>query len=70
MAIPAALGQVLVNSTGCIGNRVYTDVPESDIYTVVAGNQILAVAEALGSITNANDALTDYHRQRRETLTA
>jgi uncharacterized protein (DUF169 family) len=70
MAIPAAMGGTLVNSTGCIGNRIYTDVPDSEIYTVVSGGQLAALADALAQIVTANAALTDYHTQRRATLTA
>jgi hypothetical protein len=54
---------------GCVGNRVYTDLPESEMYTTFAGNQIDAVAGQLDTITRANAALSDYHAQRRVSLT-
>jgi uncharacterized protein (DUF169 family) len=69
MAIPAAMGNAMVSSYGCIGNRVYTGLPDSDMYTTVAGSQIAAVADQLATITSANAVLTDYHTQRRESLT-
>ena len=69
MAIPAAMGNAMVSSYGCIGNRVYTGLPDSDMYTTVAGSQIEAVADQLATIISANAALTDYHTQRRTTLT-
>ena len=69
MAIPAAMGQTVVSSMGCIGNRIYTGLPVSDMYTTVAGTQIEAVAGQLATITTANAALTAYHHERRETLT-
>ena len=70
MAIPAVADQAVVSSLGCIGNRVYTGLPASDLYTTVAGAQIAAVADALATIVKANDALADYHEQRRVALTA
>ena len=70
MAIPASMGGAVVNSTGCIGNRVYTGVPDSEVYTMIAGRQLATVVDALDDITKANAALTDYHQQRRATLTA
>jgi uncharacterized protein (DUF169 family) len=70
MAIPAAMGNAVVSSMGCIGNRVYTGLPESEMYTTVAGGQIERVADQLATITSANAALTDYHTQRRASLTA
>src|SRR5499425_2129726 len=35
MALPAALAQGVVVSTGCIGNRVYTDLGEDELYVAV-----------------------------------
>jgi uncharacterized protein (DUF169 family) len=70
MAIPAAMGNTFVSSMGCIGNRIYTGLPDTDMYTTIAGTQIAAVAGQLETITTANAALTDYHEQRRATLTA
>jgi uncharacterized protein (DUF169 family) len=70
MAIPAAMGQSLVSSMGCIGNRVYTGLPESDFYVTVSGKQIEAIAGQLDTIMKANMALADYHQQRRTSLTA
>jgi len=69
MAIPAALGQGVVSSTGCIGNRIYTDLPDNEMYTVIAGDRVAAIADALTQITAANAALTEYHQARRATLT-
>jgi uncharacterized protein (DUF169 family) len=70
MAIPASLNQTLVSSIGCIGNRIYTELPDSNLYTVIAGRQIGSVADQLETIAKANAALADYHRERRVTLTA
>ena len=40
MALPAALGAGVVSSLGCIGNRVYTELPENDYYVAVAGSRL------------------------------
>ena len=68
MALPAALGGGAVASTGCIGNRVYTDLGEDELYVVVAGRDLPRVAAELSTIVSANDALADYHRGRRDAL--
>ena len=69
MAVPAALAQGVVSSMGCVGNRVYTGLPDSELYTTVAGKQIGEVAAQLATIAKANASLTAYHSQRRTALT-
>jgi len=68
MALPAALATGVVTSAGCIGNRIYTDVGEDQLYTVVPGRQLKAVADALETIVKANAGLAEYHRARRSEL--
>ena len=68
MAIPAALAGGVVLSTGCIGNRVYTDVGEDEIYVAIPGRDLARLADALDEITTANATLEDYHRERRRQL--
>lgn len=68
MAIPAALAQGFVVSTGCIGNRVYTDVNEDDLYAVIPATDLAKTADALMTITAANATLLEYHRGRRREL--
>jgi uncharacterized protein (DUF169 family) len=68
MAIPAALGGAVASSLGCIGNRVYTGVPDDEFYTVLAGADLNVLAEQLGTITSANATLEEYHRGRRAAL--
>jgi uncharacterized protein (DUF169 family) len=70
MAIPASMGDTLVSSMGCIGNRVYTGLPDSEMYTVVPGTQIAAVTAQLETIATANAALTAYHVERRASVGA
>ena len=69
MAVPAALGHGMVTSTGCIGNRVYTDLDEGDLYAVIPFGGVARVAGESGTIRAANAALAEYHTERRERLT-
>lgn len=70
MAIPAALSQGVVASTGCIGNRVYTELREDELYFVVSGKDLARVVDKAQTIAAANAQLADYHRGRRQTLAA
>ena len=68
MALPAAMSHGLVTSSACIGNRVYTDLGEDELYAVLAGKDLARVADALATIASANAQLADYHRGKRAAL--
>jgi len=68
MAIPAALAQGTVASTGCIGNRIYTGLSENELYVAVPGKDLERIAAEMDTILVANFKLADYHRDRRRTL--
>jgi hypothetical protein len=68
MALPATLQAGSVVSLGCIGNRVYTDLGEDELYFVVRGKDLAALADALEAITGANGALQQYAQSRRAEL--
>ena len=68
MALPAALAHGVVASTGCIGNRIYTDVGEDELYVVVPWKEMARIAEAAQTIAVANAELSEYHRARRQAL--
>jgi uncharacterized protein (DUF169 family) len=68
MAIPAALAHGMVTSAGCIGNRIYTSLPDDELYSAIPGAALEAIAEALDTVASANAALADYHRGRRTQL--
>jgi uncharacterized protein (DUF169 family) len=70
MAIPAALSGGIASSLGCIGNRVYTDVPDDQLYTVVSGRDLPVMADELETVMSANETLSEYHRGRRASLTS
>lgn len=67
-AIPAVMqsGRSATN-LGCIGNRVYTDLADDELYFVIAGSQMATVVEKLHVIVNANDQLESFHRERAST---
>jgi uncharacterized protein (DUF169 family) len=68
MALPASQQHGGILSLGCIGNRVYTGLGDGEMYFVVRGKDVAAVADALQVITSANTALRDYATERRQTL--
>lgn len=68
MALPAALAGGAVASTGCIGNRVYTDLGEDELYVVLSGGDVERVVASLTAIIRSNDTLAGYHRDRRRAL--
>jgi uncharacterized protein (DUF169 family) len=69
MALPAAAVAGAAARTGCIGNRVYTDVSDDELYVAIAGRDLARVIDELATIAQANTTLSDYHRERRRTLT-
>jgi uncharacterized protein (DUF169 family) len=63
----AALPQAMrtgggVASLGCIGNRVYTALGDDELYFVLPGRQVNAVAQKLAAIVHANRELEKYHQ--------
>lgn len=68
MALPATLAHGSILSLGCMGNRVYTGLGEDEMYLVIRGKDLAALADALGTITSANAALKAYAQERRSAL--
>ena len=68
MALPAALASGTIASTSCIGNRVYTDLGDDELYVAVPGRDLQRLAAEVDTIAEANARLTDYHRGRRQAL--
>ena len=48
MAIPAAMAHGMVTSAGCIGNRVYTDIGDDELYAAIPGRALEQVARGAG----------------------
>lgn len=68
MALPASLQHGAITSLGCIGNRVYTGLSEDELYVVLRGKDLAAIADALETIQSANSALRNYAEARRKEL--
>ncbi len=65
----AAVPQVLrtrrgVASLGCIGNRVYNELADDELYFALPGGQVNVVVERLAAIVHANQELENYHRAK------
>jgi uncharacterized protein (DUF169 family) len=67
-ALAASLSQGAVASSACIGNRVYTDLGEDELYAAIRGSDLARVAQEAQTIAAANLQLSDYHRARRNEL--
>ena len=50
-----------VLSLGCIGNRVYTELADDELYFALPGKQLGPVVAKLASIVHANSELEKYH---------
>jgi uncharacterized protein (DUF169 family) len=68
MALPASMQMGAILSLGCMGNRVYTGLGEDEMYFVLRGKDLGAVANVLTVITSANAALNEYASGRRSQL--
>jgi uncharacterized protein (DUF169 family) len=63
--IPASIeGGKAAVSLGCIGNRVYAELPDGEFYLAVPGAALAGLVESLGSIVAANRELQQYHQSR------
>lgn len=52
-------------SLGCIGNRVYNELEDGEMYSAFSASQLPTVIEKLESITQANHELELFHQARR-----
>lgn len=68
LALPVALAHGVVASTGCVGNRVYTDLGGDELYVAVPGKDLPGIAGEVQTIITANARLAEYHLERRQTL--
>jgi uncharacterized protein (DUF169 family) len=67
--IPEALRSARGNmSLGCIGNRVYTELGDTELYFTIPGSALGDVVVRLVAIVHANRELERYHEGRRATL--
>jgi uncharacterized protein (DUF169 family) len=52
-------------SLGCIGARTYVEVPDDHAVMVLAGPSLDQVVERLAPLNRANDALAEFHANRK-----
>ena len=57
-----------VASLGCIGNRVYTELRDDEMYFAVPGRALPRVIEQLDVALTANAALERFHKERAAAL--
>jgi uncharacterized protein (DUF169 family) len=57
-----------VASIGCIGNRVYTELADDELYLAVPGGALGPMLDKLETIVTANAELEKFHRRRAATL--
>ncbi len=69
MTLPAAMQTGMVGSSGCIGNRVYTEIGDDELYVAIRGGDLEKVVGELETIIHANNDLREYHRTRKKALT-
>jgi uncharacterized protein (DUF169 family) len=63
--IPAAMaGGRAMSSFGCIGNRVYTQLADDEMYMAIPHAHLATVLAKLTTIVAANNALEQFHMQR------
>jgi uncharacterized protein (DUF169 family) len=65
-ALAATLTEGAIVSSACIGNRVYTDLGDDELYAAIRGRDLGRVAAEAETIAGANLKLADYHRSRRK----
>ena len=68
MAIPAALLNGAVVSSGCIGSRTYTQIGDDELYVAIPGKDLNRLAQEIQTIAAANTQLAQYHQTRRQAL--
>ncbi|MEO2012085.1 MAG: DUF169 domain-containing protein [Pirellulaceae bacterium] len=64
-AIPAVIQSgAAATNLGCIGNRVYSDLADDELYFALAGSQLASVVDKLITIIRANQELESFHTAR------
>ena len=63
--IPSVLqsGRITTN-LGCIGNRIYTELPDDELVFIIPGTQLDKIFDKLDAIVHANTELAAFHRDR------
>ena len=67
-SLATALSRGMVISAGCLGNRVYTDLKEDELYVIVSGRVLQKIADEVQAIEESSSRITEFHRARRKSL--
>lgn len=70
LSLPAVLKEGMVTSGGCLGNRIYAELDDDELYVIIAGRFLRSIAEAIQGIVESNFKLREYHRERRRAIQA
>jgi len=63
--LPQVLSSGLAStSSGCIGNRIYTGLPDDEMWHTLPGARLDAIVEKLSTIEEANRSLAAFHEGR------
>ena len=69
MSLPAALGHHgMITSAGCLGNRVYNDLGDDELYIIIPGRVLQKIADEARSIAEATASRIDYYERRRKSI--
>jgi uncharacterized protein (DUF169 family) len=68
-AIPVALQSGNASaSVGCIGFRVYTEIPDDEMMIAIPDQELQGLVDRMDTITSANSTLEEFHTLRRSQL--
>ena len=69
--IPATMqrGRATI-SLGCIGNRVYNELTDDQLYAALPADRIAEVIQQLETVVEANRQLERFHRDRLASVTS
>jgi uncharacterized protein (DUF169 family) len=70
MSLAIALNHGMASSTGCLGNRVFVDLGDDELYVLVAGNCLQKIVDAIQGISESNQKQKEFHRERQRILRA
>jgi len=69
LSLPAALGNHgMITSAGCLGNRVYNDLGDDELYVVIPGRILQKVADEVQEISESTENRIKYHKGRRKSI--
>jgi len=66
MSLPSCLGRHgMITSAGCIGNRIYSELGEDELYVIFPGDVVHKLVVELRSIAESTARRVEYHKERR-----